>query len=182
MNEYDTRALPELGTREAALRSVVNLISRATGQPEELLAYWLDLYYQVRSRRDQEPAPYLKPALDAAAAQAAAIVKKELAAESFEAQPAEAAPPEPSAPPPPEGKPSKPAKEAGAAAAAKFTRTTLIRLQAARKEGLPTPQIVQLAEGNITEDQVRDILAAKPVPVAVYRVLAAALDRRERHE
>lgn len=45
--------LPELGTSEAALCSCVNLISRATGQPEKLLAYWLDLYYQIRKMQEQ---------------------------------------------------------------------------------------------------------------------------------
>ena len=56
MTVDDLQALPELGTPEAALRSCVNLISRVTGQPEELLAYWLDLYYQVR-RQAEAPAP-----------------------------------------------------------------------------------------------------------------------------
>ena len=161
--ENETRQLPELGTPVAALRSVVNLISRAVGQPEEILAYWLDLYYQVRQILEMENAASWTPPAE---------------------KPAEFTPPEPS------GiteqfkpfEPSKPEKATGAAAAAKFKRETLQRLQAARKDGLSTPQIVKLAENNITEDQVREILDAKPVPVAVYRILAAALDRRELNE
>ena len=38
----------ELGSPEAAVRSCVSLIAAATGQSENYLAYWLDLYYQVR--------------------------------------------------------------------------------------------------------------------------------------
>lgn len=37
-----------LGTPEAAVRSCVSVIAAVTGQREEILAYWLDLYYQVR--------------------------------------------------------------------------------------------------------------------------------------
>lgn len=39
---------PALGTPEAAVRSCVALISAVTGQREEYMAYWLDLYFQVR--------------------------------------------------------------------------------------------------------------------------------------
>lgn len=46
--------LPELGTREAAVQTCVNLISRATGKPEGVLAYWLDLYYQIRITYEAE--------------------------------------------------------------------------------------------------------------------------------
>lgn len=46
--------LPDLGTPEAAVQTCVNLISRATEQPEDRLAYWLDLYYQVRSAYEDE--------------------------------------------------------------------------------------------------------------------------------
>ena len=55
-NERELVASPQLGTAEAAVRSCVNLISRASGQPEEALAYWLDLYYQVRAAYEREQA------------------------------------------------------------------------------------------------------------------------------
>ena len=45
----ERKPLPELGSTEAAVSSVVNLISVATGKDQDLLAYWLDLYYQVRT-------------------------------------------------------------------------------------------------------------------------------------
>lgn len=38
----------QLGTTEAAVRSCVSIIAAVTAQREEILAYWLDLYYQVR--------------------------------------------------------------------------------------------------------------------------------------
>lgn len=46
-----------LGTREAAVLSCVNVIAAVTAQREELLAYWLDLYYQVRLAYERETHP-----------------------------------------------------------------------------------------------------------------------------
>lgn len=40
--------LPELGTKEAAVESCASLIAGMAGQPEAIMHYWLDLYYQVR--------------------------------------------------------------------------------------------------------------------------------------
>lgn len=46
-----------IGTREAAVLSCVNVIAAVTAQREELLAYWLDLYYQVRLAYEREIHP-----------------------------------------------------------------------------------------------------------------------------
>lgn len=46
MNENER---PELGSPEAAVRSMVNLIATAAHVDEEQLAYWLDAYYQLRA-------------------------------------------------------------------------------------------------------------------------------------
>ena len=46
-----------IGTREAAVLSCVNVIAAVTAQREELLAYWLDLYYQVRLAYERETHP-----------------------------------------------------------------------------------------------------------------------------
>ena len=46
--------LPPLGTAEAAVQSCVSLISGMSGQPERIMAYWLDLYYQVRAAYERE--------------------------------------------------------------------------------------------------------------------------------
>ena len=53
----DTKEELALGTTEAAVRSCVKLISAVTSQPETLCAYYLDLYYQVRSAYEREKAP-----------------------------------------------------------------------------------------------------------------------------
>lgn len=45
--------------------------------------------------------------------------------------------------------------------------------------GVTVRQIVKAGEGNITENQVREILDCHRVPIAVYRVLDAALDQIE---
>jgi len=53
----DTNENLVLGTTEAAVCSCVTLISAVTAQPEKLCAYYLDLYYQVRSAYEREKAP-----------------------------------------------------------------------------------------------------------------------------
>ncbi|MDO4989329.1 MAG: hypothetical protein Q4E45_02375 [Eubacteriales bacterium] len=50
----ETKARPKLGTTEAAVRSCVSLMAAVVGQNEDLLAYWLDLYYFVRRAYEQE--------------------------------------------------------------------------------------------------------------------------------
>lgn len=44
---------PAIGTPEAALEACVTLISAVTSQPEKLMGYYLDLYYQVRRQADE---------------------------------------------------------------------------------------------------------------------------------
>lgn len=43
---------PAIGTPEAALEACVTLISAVTSQPEKLMGYYLDLYYQVRRQAE----------------------------------------------------------------------------------------------------------------------------------
>lgn len=47
---------PALGSTEAAVLTVVELIARAASMSEQHVSYWLDLYYQVRSRYEFEHA------------------------------------------------------------------------------------------------------------------------------
>ena len=60
-NTAKGRANLPLGTTEAAVRSCVSVIAAVTAQSEEILAYWLDLYYQVRrayeieQQREEDP-------------------------------------------------------------------------------------------------------------------------------
>lgn len=70
-------------------------------------------------------------------------------------------------------------KKGPAAEAAKFKREQFERLQRFLREGVTMQRIVKAAEGNINEDQILGIRECKRVPVAVYRVLEAALDRIE---
>ena len=56
-----TETRPAIGTTEAAVRSCVSLMAAVFGQREELLAYWLDLYFQVRSAYERENAPEPDP-------------------------------------------------------------------------------------------------------------------------
>ena len=73
--------------------------------------------------------------------------------------------------------PTEPAAYSGAAAAAQLKREQFERLQSFLRDGGTMKQIVAAAEGNITEDQILGIRECRRVPVAVYRVLQAALDR-----
>lgn len=49
MNENEK---PALGSTEAAVLTVVELIARAASMSEQHLSYWLDLYYQVRFKHE----------------------------------------------------------------------------------------------------------------------------------
>lgn len=49
MNENE---MPALGSTEAAVLTVVELIARAAQMSEAHLSYWLDLYYQVRFKHE----------------------------------------------------------------------------------------------------------------------------------
>ena len=54
MNENER---PVIGSSEAAVLTVVELIARAAQMSEQHMAYWLDLYYQVRSRHEKDMTP-----------------------------------------------------------------------------------------------------------------------------
>lgn len=61
MIELEKETCLALGSAEAAVRSCVSLMAAVMGQREELLAYWLDLYYQVRCVYERENAPEPDP-------------------------------------------------------------------------------------------------------------------------
>ena len=71
------------------------------------------------------------------------------------------------------------APRGNASDAARYKREILARLLRMRKDGLTIAKIVNVANGSIKEETVLDILAAKRVPIAVYRLLAAVLDQIE---
>ncbi|MDO4989328.1 MAG: hypothetical protein Q4E45_02370 [Eubacteriales bacterium] len=62
---------------------------------------------------------------------------------------------------------------ADAAAFKRMVRERMLRL---RQGGVNTPMIIKTGNGNLTEGQVLDIIEAKKVPIAVYRVLDGILD------
>lgn len=71
-------------------------------------------------------------------------------------------------------------KHCGAAAqAAVEKRRIKERLDTLRAAGVSVKRITKAANGNITEDQIREIIDCKRMPIAVYRVLDAALDTLE---
>lgn len=195
--------LPTLGTREAAFKACVCMIAHLCGQPEETVQYWLDLYYQVRlawaveedriRREDrrvehglqvmresvrtdagadqdsvQDHAPVMAQAAEASAA--LAIASKQAAETAGEPRGFE-----PIAP----NRGGAPHGNTYGADAADFKRETVRRLRQMRAEGLTIAKIVSISNGSIKEESVLDILAAKRVPIAVYRLLAAVLDKIE---
>ena len=70
-------------------------------------------------------------------------------------------------------------KRGKAAEAAEYKRGVRERFLQLRAGGLTLSQVKKAVEGNISEDQILAILEGRRVPVAAYRVLAAALDRIE---
>lgn len=73
MNENEK---PVIGSSEAAVLTVVELIARAAQMSEQHLAYWLDLYYQVRSRHEAEKGALLEVTADGPATQEPAAGSK----------------------------------------------------------------------------------------------------------
>ncbi len=48
----EQKQAPEIGTPEAAVQSCVNLLAKVTNIPESKLAYYLDMYYQLREQAE----------------------------------------------------------------------------------------------------------------------------------
>lgn len=176
--------LPKLGTTEAAVRSCVSVIAAVTAQREDVLAYWLDLYYQVRcayeaENRHEDPAVRnliriedlypllrdmftreLKSALDGKTVVPLAGIPTE--------QPDKPAEPEQTA-----EEIVEPKKVNGWAAKKNAIRNRLLE---ARATGVTIPQIVQASEGAITDSEIFKILNTQKVPFDIYRSLGAALE------
>ena len=151
----ELNSMPALGSKEAALQTCVSLIARAVGQPQEIMSYILDLYYQLRRAAESTP--------------------------EFEQLVAPGVPPAEPPAPAPKAAPAPPTKT-DARKDAQFKRRARESLMSMRKAGLTTKKIVEEANGNITEDQIRDIIEAKAVPMAVYQTLAATLKRLEQED
>ena len=190
----DTTPAPAIGSPEAAVRSCINLIATATDLREEQLAYWLDMYYQLRRAYEAEAAQptdqkYIRP--DDLLTTLQTLWKNTLqdflrgesqARSEAKKKPKIEPPAEEPAPPYPAPGPelTEPNPKATGAYAA-FKQEQRDRLLRVRDAGQTLAQIVKTAEGNITENQLLDILEAKRVPLAVYKVLAGVLDLMDKN-
>lgn len=192
-NIEHTKNLPELGTAAAAVESCVSLIAGMCGHSEQIIHYWLDLYYQVRLAYDRQQAQEAEAHTVRLTPEVKRILQEWAADHEGEAPdpPAEAPAGDPQ-PDAPEGfepvTPAAPAHKGTAAKmrgnsysaeAARFKRETRERLVRLRAQGLTTARIVEEANGAISADSVHLIMDAMSVPVAVYRVLVAVLDKCE---
>jgi len=191
---------PEIGTPEAAVQSCVNLLAKVTNIPENKLAYYLDMYYQLRdayeaakaeerleARRTEEailstfcrssacPEPAHTMSTPAATAEVPGMdTSGQEEAETDTGGEGSFVPDALNGFDPVE------IKHSGAAAqAAAEKRRIKARLDNLRAAGMSLKRIVKAANGNITEDQIRKIIDCEKMPIAVYRVLDGALDTLE---
>lgn len=167
--------LPELGTRAAAVAAIESLIYTALHAPgtlePERLRYWLDAYYQAR--RAQE----IEEQVDGRDVQSGApqTVASDEPRKDGDGKKAKRHMPVGWT----DGFEPGESKKAPAAEAAALKREQFERLQRLLREGVTMQRIIKAAEGSITEDQILGIRECRRVPVAVYRVLQAAMDRIE---
>lgn len=169
--------MPELGSPEAAVQAAVNLLAAVTKLDERRLAYWLDMYYQLRSHyeADKAHALFFEPVPPDDSEDA-----RDQTGDAPEDKPqAEAPEEELTAPEVPDGGEVSPVPESPAAKAAQEKRRIRERFMQARTNGVTLGAIRKTANGGITEESLRDIIESKPVPVAVYRLLDKALDQLE---
>ena len=166
-----------LGTREAAVLSCVNVIAAVTAQREELLAYWLDLYYQVRLAYEREIHP---EQFNAAPAQVLPVMRPEdvySAVRQIWEERIAAAP----------AGPRNDAEDGQACAEIRGPQTPMKgwaakkaairdRLIAARDQGVTAAQLVTASEQAISDAEIYAILNASKVDMETYRRLEAALD------
>lgn len=216
----EQKQAPEIGTPEAAVQSCVNLLAKVTNIPENKLAYYLDMYYQLRDAYEAAKAEERLEAMKAENALMDALCIPPAYPDpprtmNTPAAPAEGTddhPPcrdaipvpasqrsdngaaaeltEPLDPPQAAGLCEAPdalsgfvpaeVKPAGAAAQASAEKRKIKeRLDKMRSAGVSVKRIVKAAGGCITEDQIREIIDCKKMPIAVYRVLNGALDQLE---
>lgn len=187
------------------MQAAVNLLAKVTGINESKLAYYLDMYYQLRdayeAARAEErleaqqaevspleaftrlPVAYSDPprTMNVSAAPAAADEEPEdtlsPAEDGQETEGGQDAPETEDKLPgfvPVEVKTGSPSAQA--AAEKRRIKERLDRLRAA---GVSVKRLVKTANGNITEEQIREILDCHKMPIAVYRVLDGVMNTLE---
>ena len=158
-----------LGTTETAVRSCVSLMAAVFGQREELLAYWLDLYFQVRCAYERENAPEPDPQVITRAD--LYPVLRELMQDALKSTAGDG-PPRASAPTITE----IPGPQTGVKGWAAKKAAIRDRLIAARDQGVTAAQIVTASEQKISDGEIYAILNAAKADMDTYRRLEAALE------
>lgn len=189
----DNKTGPEIGTTAAAVESCVSVLSAVTGQREETMERWLDLYYQVRRAHERakeaiEAEAYLIEGLSLEPSVLMPAVPDD---RGERRAPEKAAAAEGNRPPntsPPAEKP-KPTGGAGkprpsqvgnthGADAAAYKRDVRDKLLDLRKNGVSAAQIAEAGRGTgYTEGDIYAILEGKKIGVTVYRAIDAALGK-----
>ena len=174
----------QLGTTEAAVRSCVSVIAAVTAQREDVLAYWLDLYYQVRrayeidQKNEADPQLIrredLYPVLRELMKDALKSTAKEEAKKRVEKKPAKKTPADP----------QRCTQEAGPEEDAEETqkvsgwarKKVLIRdrLLQARADGVTIAELEQA--GGVFSREILGILEGAKIEMKSYRRVEAALD------
>lgn len=174
---------PEIGTPAAALESCVTLISAVTGQPETLMGYYLDLYYQVRSQAEAAEAREADTSSAPAGADKPGVSRVPRASESS---------------PQGEGK-TKPKKKvdfeevlASASAGAKMPpekkkaepwgsvkREIRERFIVLRAKGMTIAQTVNLSGKKLTDGDVMNIMNGGKAEMKIYTALEDAMNKWE---
>ena len=182
-----------IGTREAAVLSCVNVIAAVTAQREELLAYWLDLYYQVRLAYEREVHPEQfaaapAPVLPVMRPEDVYSAVRQIWGERIAAAPAGprndeeagsetergALPQSAAATDPPEEEPiMKPGSWT------LFKRRQVERLEAAREKGVSYAQLIAASRGRLTEATISAALNAGKLSRGEWQDITAALNDLE---
>ena len=178
-----TETRPAIGTAEAAVQSCVRLIASVAGQPEALVAYWLDLYYQVRCVYERENAPEPDPWVITRAD--LYPVMRELMQDALKSAAGDGPPRASSAGsatgdgPPRASAPTVAeisGPQTGVKGWAKKKAAIRDRLVSARAEGMTIPQLVEASGGKLEDEDIFGILNAAKADMDTYRRLEAALE------
>lgn len=149
-----------LGTAESAVRSCVSVLAAVTAQREDILAYWLDLYYQVRRayeiEQENEEDPRLIRADDLYP------VMREIWREALKSTAKEK---------------NKKKDDVNELTPAEFKRQVAAELDEVRLAGVPIPAIAAASGGKITDSDILSIAEKKRMPLAVYNALHGALEK-----
>lgn len=170
MDYTKTEDRPAIGTPAAALESCVTLISAVTGQPETLMGYYLDLYYQVRSQAEAAKAetPSTAEAVPLPQTPQAAGGGKKQKKVDFEEVLASASA---GAKMPPEKKKAEPWGS--------VKREIRERFIALRAKGMTIAQTVNLSGKKLTDGDVMNIMNGGKAEMKIYTALEDAMNKWE---